>query len=115
MVSQAAQAIRSRIKNSCTACRYCMPCPAGVDIPGNFAIWNEGSMYDIEEKARKAFREKQEAGAGAEACIKCGKCESVCPQGIHIRKDLETLAGELGMDRVKEEAPKEVDPCLKIR
>ena len=115
VVSQAAQAIRSRIKNSCTACRYCMPCPAGVDIPGNFAIWNEGSMYDIEEKARKAFREKQEAGAGAEACIKCGKCESVCPQGIHIRKDLETLAGELGMDRVKEEAPKEVDPCLKIR
>ena len=93
-MSQAAQAIRSRIKNSCTACRYCMPCPAGVDIPGNFAIWNEGSMYDIEEKARKAFREKQEAGAGA---------------------DLETLAGELGMDRVKEEAPKEVDPCLKIR
>lgn len=115
VVSQAAQAIRSRIKNSCTACRYCMPCPAGVDIPGNFAIWNEGSMYDIEEKARKAFREKQEAGAGAQACIKCGKCESVCPQGIHIRKDLETLAGELGMDRVKEEAPKEVDPCLKIR
>ena len=115
VVSQAAQAIRSRIKNSCTACRYCMPCPAGVDIPGNFAIWNEGSMYDIEEKARKAFREKQEAGAGAQACIKCGNCDLVCPQGIHIRKDLETLAGELGMDRVKEEAPKEVDPCLKIR
>ena len=53
----------ARTKTRCTGCKYCMPCPAGVDIPGNFAIWNEGSMYDIEEKARKAFREKQEAGA----------------------------------------------------
>ena len=65
-----------------------MPCPAGVDIPGNFAIWNEGAMYDIEEKARKAFKENQEAGADAGLCIQCGKCEKVCPQGIGIRKDL---------------------------
>lgn len=98
-VEQAAQAIRKRIKNGCTACRYCMPCPAGVDIPGNFAIWNEGHMYDIEEKARKAFREKQEAGAGADRCVKCGKCEQACPQGIGIRKDLEMMAAELGEEK----------------
>lgn len=96
IIEQAAQAIRTRIKNGCTACRYCMPCPAGVDIPGNFAIWNEKAMYDVEERARKAFKEKQEAGAGADLCIQCGKCEKVCPQGIGIRKDLAALAAELG-------------------
>lgn len=95
VIGQAAKAIRARLKNSCTACRYCMPCPAGVDIPGNFAIWNEGAMYDIEEKARKAFKEKQEAGADAGLCIQCGKCEKVCPQGIGIRKDLAAVVKDL--------------------
>ena len=95
VIGQAAKAIRARLKNSCTACRYCMPCPAGVDIPGNFAIWNEGAMYDIEEKARKAFKEKQEAGADAGLCIQCGKCEKVCPQGIGIRKDLADVVKDL--------------------
>ena len=95
VIGQAAKAIRARLKNNCTACRYCMPCPAGVDIPGNFAIWNEGAMYDIEEKARKAFKEKQEAGADAGLCIQCGKCEKVCPQGIGIRKDLADVVKDL--------------------
>lgn len=96
-VEQAALAIRKRIKNGCTACGYCMPCPEGVDIPGNFAIWNEGYMYNIQDRAQKTFKEKQEAGAGADKCVQCGKCEKVCPQGIRIREDLETMAEELGM------------------
>lgn len=94
-VEQAAGAIRARIMNGCTGCRYCMPCPEGVDIPGNFAIWNEGHMYDIPDKAKKAFKEKQETGAGADKCIECGKCEQVCPQAIKIREDLKALMEEL--------------------
>ena len=102
-VDQAASRIRMRIRNSCTACRYCMPCPEGVDIPGNFAIWNEGAMYGIEDKAKEAFLEKQQSGAGAEKCIRCGKCEQVCPQGIGIRGDLEIMATELGEENEEEE------------
>ena len=37
--------IRSRVQNGCTGCGYCMPCPAGVDIPGNFRAWNTYHMY----------------------------------------------------------------------
>ena len=43
-VEQAAAALHSRIKIGCTGCRYCMPCPMGVDIPDNFSIWNRLGM-----------------------------------------------------------------------
>ena len=36
--------LRSRVQNGCTGCRYCMPCPAGVNIPGNFQVWNRYHM-----------------------------------------------------------------------
>lgn len=95
-LERAAAAIRSRIRNGCTACRYCMPCPFGVDIPGNFRIWNEYAMYGVKEKSRRAYREDLKDGSRASDCRKCGKCETVCPQSLSIRADLEKAAKELG-------------------
>ncbi len=46
IVEQLAEVYRRRMAVPCTACRYCMPCPSGVDIPQNFAIWNNVSMQD---------------------------------------------------------------------
>ena len=45
LVKKVAETIRSRVANGCTGCGYCMPCPAGVDIPKNFHIWNQYHMY----------------------------------------------------------------------
>ena len=95
-LDQAVTVIRSRVKNGCTGCAYCMPCPFGVDIPGNFALWNNCAMYGNEQEAKKEYEAKREQKAAAEFCKKCGRCESQCPQGIHIRNDLEAAAGELG-------------------
>ena len=39
----------------CTGCRYCMPCPYGVDIPGNFSALNLQRVYGLKEEARKAY------------------------------------------------------------
>lgn len=44
-ITQVTEILRSRVQNGCTGCRYCMPCPAGVDIPGCFASWNTYHMY----------------------------------------------------------------------
>ena len=44
-VEQTAAFLHSRIKIGCTGCRYCMPCPMGVDIPDNFSIWNKLGMF----------------------------------------------------------------------
>ena len=82
--------IRTGEKVGCTACRYCMPCPKGVDIPGIFRCYN--AMYS-EGKADGRFQFAQTVGltrepAFATQCVGCGKCEQHCPQGIPIREKL---------------------------
>ena len=95
LVSQVAYAIKKRTKNGCTGCAYCMPCPFGVDIPKNFRIWNDLSMYGNKEKAKQAFFQELDISARADQCKKCGKCETVCPQSIAIRENLKAAAKEL--------------------
>ena len=95
LVSQVAYAIKKPTKNGCTGCAYCMPCPFGVDIPKNFRIWNDLSMYGNKEKAKQAFFQKLDVSARADQCKKCGKCETVCPQSIAIRENLKAAAKEL--------------------
>ena len=84
------EAIREKEKVGCTGCRYCMPCPQGVDIPGTFLCYN--TMY-IEGKHQGRFQYAQTVGltrepAFATQCIGCGKCELHCPQEIPIRAKL---------------------------
>ena len=95
LVSQVAYAIKKRTKNGCTGCAYCMPCPFGVDIPKNFRIWNDLSMYGNKEKAKQAFFQELDVSARADQCKKCGKCETVCPQSIAIRENLKAAVKEL--------------------
>jgi len=82
--------IREKEKVGCTGCRYCMPCPKGVDIPGIFRCYN--TMF-TESKSQGRFQFAQTVGltkepAFASQCVKCGKCEKHCPQGIPIREKL---------------------------
>lgn len=94
IVDQVTKAIQARMKNGCTGCAYCMPCPFGINIPKNFAIWNHEAMYGDTQKARRDYAALNEAQAGL--CKKCGKCEKVCPQSLPIREDLMKVAEELG-------------------
>ena len=80
----------------CTSCRYCIEeneCPKGIRIPDLFSAlnaheafhnWNTGYYYN-----------NIITGGGhgkASDCIKCGKCEKVCPQHLPIRKLLKDVA-----------------------
>ena len=90
IVEQIKQIIREREKVGCTGCRYCMPCPKGVDIPGNFYYYN--LMYmEKKSSARLAFAQniglRKEPGF-ASLCVGCGRCEKHCPQHIQIREKL---------------------------
>lgn len=71
----------------CTRCGYCMPCPAGIDIPGTFAVYNSSAAKG-RSQAKDAY-EKLETKAGA--CAKCRHCEEACPQHIGVS----TVMGEI--------------------
>ena len=87
LLEQVKAAIRANEKVGCTGCRYCMPCPKGVDIPGTFRCWN---TMAIESKGRGRTEYAQTVGltrepAFASQCVGCGKCEQHCPQALPIR------------------------------
>ena len=83
--------IKEKEKVGCTACRYCMPCPYGVDIPGVFYYYNlmhiEGKKKSIRFEFARNVAMQKDAGV-ASKCVGCGKCELHCPQSIPIREKL---------------------------
>jgi len=97
-VASVADALHARVMNGCTACRYCMPCPAGVNIPGSFGAWNEYHIYGNLADTKWVWGHEIPDSAKPKNCIRCGKCERVCPQKISIRADLAKVQEEL--DRV---------------
>jgi len=94
-INKASEIFSRRIKNGCTACRYCMPCPFGVDIPGNFRIWNEYAMFGNLGQTKWVWDADIPKASKAFNCTECGQCEEACPQHISIREDLKTLQKEL--------------------
>lgn len=95
LVEDVANALHARVQNGCTACGYCMPCPAGVNIPGCFGVWNKYHVYQNVNGTKWSWTNEIPDDAKAKNCIKCGKCEKVCPQKISIRADLERVQAEM--------------------
>ena len=80
--------LRERIRVGCTGCRYCMPCPHGVDIPGIFHYYNLVYLEERRRSARFEFARNMGMRSNpgfASQCVGCGKCEAHCPQHISIR------------------------------
>jgi hypothetical protein len=80
----------------CTKCGYCMPCPNGVDIPRNFAVYNEGIMYDKPDRAREGYTVWTPEEKRASQCIQCRECEEKCPQSIFISEWMPIVHDVLG-------------------
>ncbi len=107
LVEKVKTIIKEKEKVGCTGCRYCMPCPQGVDIPGTFYNWNlmyiEGKKNPVRfEYARNIGMRKETAFPSQ--CVGCGKCEQHCPQHIRIRdmlkkadRDLRPLPYKIGI------------------
>ena len=85
--------INRYVKVSCTGCGYCMPCPKGVDIPVCFQSYNASytDSFYIGMKQYFMCNALRTNPSGASNCIKCGKCQRHCPQGIEIPKELERV------------------------
>ncbi len=72
---------------SCTKCRYCMPCPFGLDIPAIFEAYNATASKGM-KKAKEMYGAIETV---ADACKSCRKCEKVCPQHIKISEVMKKI------------------------
>ena len=91
LIVKVRKAIKDKRMVACTACRYCMPCEHGVDIPSNFITFNYHAMYQNDDHTKWMMRNLKEHEAFADACIGCEECISKCPQHIDIPRELENF------------------------
>lgn len=91
MISRVRSIFRERMRVPCTNCRYCMPCPAGVNIPECFNRLNIAYMFEDPEFAKATYKVFTGEKGKASLCVECGQCEEVCPQHIAIRDNLKEV------------------------
>jgi len=82
--------LRKRVRNNCTGCNYCMPCPADVNIPWCFSIWNNYSIYENRGHSNWEWSMVKPQNR-PEQCTECGECTKICPQGIDVVADLKQV------------------------
>ncbi len=98
-IEKVKEVFKTKQKVPCTQCRYCMPCPEGVDIPGNLAAYNEYFLFDTDGHrymAKICYNMVLGADAKADKCTACGQCLEHCPQQIQIPDELEIAKEVLG-------------------
>ena len=94
----------------CTTCQYCMPCPFGLDIPANFAYYNEAvnsHLLPLPDKTASDYMDRKQQFADgllkalpdrskwATQCTDCEECLSKCPQQIRIPNQMARIVETL--------------------
>lgn len=100
MVSEEERAVYKEAKRvfdsmalvGCTGCRYCMPCPFGLDIPKIFSLYNMTAAHR-EKEAKEAYAALEKK---ASDCRACHHCEKECPQMIKVSAVMTEAAKALG-------------------
>jgi len=106
VINRVASAYKRLMKVPCTGCAYCMPCPNGVNIPANFNIYNQYSMFGKKLYTRGMYAVMLMGLANrdpsdASLCKNCGACTKKCPQHIQIPTELKAVKSNLGGLRTK--------------
>lgn len=91
LIREVKRAYKERKKIDCTQCGYCMPCPSGVNIPGNFEQLNHAYMFQDVANSRMNYFMLLKEDERASNCIECGDCEKLCPQMVPIQKTLKKV------------------------
>ncbi len=97
LVKKVEKKYRELMKTGCTGCRYCLPCPSGVDIPGCFEIYDNYYLSGNEKEAKLMYAAKPggiirgDVPAYASQCVQCRQCVEKCPQHLDIPSLLEAV------------------------
>lgn len=107
LIEQVAEKYRELMPVGCTGCQYCMPCPAGVNIPCCFEHYNTGKMFG-EPQQMTQFKYAAFNGfvsgnrTHASLCTECGECVDQCPQHIDIPARLKEVAEYCEVDGIEQ-------------
>lgn len=104
MLESVAAGLRDYHLIDCTDCKYCMPCPYGIDIPGIFGFYNKritqgtyvasSAQKDYDRMRRRYLSDYDKAVdtvRQADHCCRCFQCLSKCPQKIQIPDELRRI------------------------
>lgn len=83
----------ARTKTRCTGCRYCQPCPMGVEIPRIFKGY-DAAMLRADASFKSGYASIVKDGGDASKCVACRKCERACPQHLPIVDLLREIRAE---------------------
>jgi predicted aldo/keto reductase-like oxidoreductase len=89
LIDRVGAAYRERLAVNCTGCKYCQPCPSGIDIPRILEFYNDALMYDDAQHQAFLYSMFIEADKRADACSECGECEVRCPQTLAVMEWLQ--------------------------
>jgi predicted aldo/keto reductase-like oxidoreductase len=93
LVERVRQTYKARTVVDCTGCRYCMPCPQGINIPMMFSLLNDASYFDRPDEEKRSYT----IATGAEhttppsTCAECGQCDEACPQQLEVSRELKKV------------------------
>ena len=107
LVDQVADKYRELMPVGCTGCQYCMPCPAGVNIPICFDRYNSGRMFEEpQETTQYMYAVFNGIATGnntkASLCVECGECMEHCPQHIEIPERLKEVVEYCESDAIEQ-------------
>lgn len=99
LVGRVRDEYRRLMKIGCTGCGYCMPCPAGVDIPGCFASYNAHALFPHDPAGKFQYISRHGGLMGGKSnaglCRQCGKCAKACPQALPIPALMKEVSKEM--------------------
>jgi len=95
LIREASAEYNSLIKASCTACKYCLPCPKDIDIPDVMEQYNEWHMYKAFRTSLRLYNFRPQ-GKRPTDCIDCKACEAQCPQSLPISDIMREMGDTFG-------------------
>ena len=95
-LEEAMDKISSKGMGFCTACKYCLPCPEGINIPAMMYIAYLDKFLQMSDRAAGIYGRQVNPENSPARCTQCGQCEEKCTQHLKITEELEYLVKRFG-------------------